>query len=238
MEVIANESHIRIRRKIGERAPLVGLLLLVVSTVLVFMKPEWIWGTMALVWVGFLVSLTGSYLGERYVGPNAHHKRVPEALKGLSSEYTLLVYELASPFVLVEPGGLTVISVKSQAGEIAYQNGRWQHKQHLGILRRFAGQESLGRPDRLADAEVEMVKRDLSKRLTAHAAQVPVRGVVVFTHPDVVLTVDAEAAPMPALRAAELKRWLRRNPLKPVLPDEVQNALQEALGLEAGAPTR
>lgn len=235
MEVVANESHIKTRRLIGERAPLVGLLLLVVSTVLVFMKPEWIWATMALVWVGFLVSLTGSYLGERYVGPNAHHKRVPEALKGLGSDYTLLVYRLASPFVLVEPGGLTVISVKSQAGEVTYEDGRWLHKQHLGILRRFAGQESLGRPDRLAKAEVEVVKRDLAKQLSEVAADVPVRGVILFTNPDVILRVDNDAAPVPALRAVEFKRWLRRNPLKPTLSKDITVALSAALDLSEEA---
>ena len=236
MEVIANESHIRTRSKIGERAPLVGLVLLVASTILVFMKPEWIWGTMALVWVGFLVSLTGSYLGERYVGPNAHHKRVPEALKGLGNEYTLLVYKLASPFVLLEPGGLTVISVKSQGGEVTFAGGRWQHKQHLGILRRFAGQESLGRPDRLARAEADVVKRDLAKLLPDAAKDIPVRSVVLFTNPDIVVHVDAEDAPVPALRAAEMKRWLRRNPLKPTLVEETRAALNDLLHLGDPSP--
>ena len=233
MQVVANESYIRIRRKIGERAPLVGLLLLLVSTVLVFFRPEWIWGTMALVWVGFLVSLTGSYLGERYVGPNAHYKRVPQALKGLGDEYTLLIYQLGSPFVLVEPGGLTVISVKSQGGEISYDEGRWHHKQRLGLLRRFAGQESLGRPDRLVQAEVEVIERDLRKELP-DGIEIPVRGVVLFTHPDVVVHIDDDGLPVRALRATELKRWLRKNPLKPTLDDTAREALQEVVAVDLG----
>jgi hypothetical protein len=237
MQVVANESHIRTRRKIGERAPLVGLVLLAASTVLVFVKPEWIWGTMALVWVGFLVSLTGSYLGERYVGPNAHHKRVPEALKGLGSEYTLLVYQLASPFVLLEPGGLTVICVKSQGGDVAYDNGKWHHKQHLGVLRKFVGQESVGRPDRLARAEADVVDRDLAKKLPEGLERLSVRAVVLFIHPDVVLHVDEESAPVPILRAAELKRWLRRNPLKPALQEETLQTLSGILNLEDVAKT-
>ncbi len=234
MRVVANESHIAVRRKVGERAPLVGLLLLVVSTILVFAKPEWIWGTMALVWVGFLVSLTGSYLGERYVGPNAHFKRVPESLKGLGNDYTLLVYKLASPFVLLEPGGLTVISVKSQGGEIRYDDGRWKHKQQLGLLRRFAGQESLGRPDRLAEAEAELVMKDLAKVLP-EGLDVPVRSIILFIQPQVKLDLPpSDSLPMPALRAAELKRWLRRNPMKPSLSAEDRLVLSGALGLESG----
>jgi hypothetical protein len=231
MQIVANEKHIASRKKIGERAPFAGLIFLAGSTVLIFLKPEWIWATMALVWVGFLVSLMGSYLGERYVGPNAHHKRVPEALKGMDNTYTLLMYQLPAPFVLVEPGGLTVITVRSQGGQIVYDEaGRWRQKQKLGILRRFAGQESLGRPHRLAEMELEEVVKALKKALP-EGIEVPVRSVLLFTAPNVELQVVEEAVPLPALRSAGLKRWLRRNPMKPQLVGETQAALQEALGL-------
>ncbi len=232
MQIVANEKHISQRKKIGERAPFVGLIFLAGSTVLIFLKPEWIWGTMALVWVGFLISLMGSYLGERYVGPNAHHKRVPEALKGMSNEYTLLMYRLRAPFVLVEPGGLTVISVRSQSGSITYEEGRWRQKQKMGFLRRFAGQESLGRPEKLAQIEREDVEKHLAKALPA-GVEVPVRSVVLFTAPGLELRVDEETVPVTALRAAELKRWLRRNPLKPQLVGEAQAALQAMVGDDA-----
>ena len=231
MQVISNESHINTRKKIGERAPFAGLIVLAASTVLIFMKPEWMWATMALVWVGFLISLTGSYLGDRYVGPNAGHRRVPEALKGLDNGYSLLMYKLATPFVLLEPGGLTVITVKSQGGEINYEDGRWRQKQSLTILRRFAGQESLGRPHRIAEAEAGVL-RDHVTKLLPEGVEVPVRAVLVFTNPDVALRVDTEMVPVPSLRAAELKRWLRKNPIRPQLSDEAQQALRDSFGLQ------
>ncbi len=231
MKVITNESHIQMRKKIGERAPFAGLICLGISTVLIFLKPEWIWGTMALVWVGFLISLMGSFLGERFVGPNAHYKRVPDALKGLDNGYTLLMYQLPVAFALLEPGGLTVITVKSQGGDITYADGRWQQKQKLGILRRFAGQETLGRPHRIAETEKQVVE-DRLKKVLPEGVEVPVRGILLFTNPDVVLHVDEETVPVPSLRVAELKRWLRRNPLRPVLPDDTQAVLVDALGLK------
>ncbi|MGC9522506.1 MAG: hypothetical protein ACP5HG_11580 [Anaerolineae bacterium] len=236
MQIVANESRIKTRTKIGERAPFLGLLVLAVSTVLIFVRPEWIWATMALVWVGFLISLTGSYLGDRYVGPNAHHKKVPAALKGMDDDYTLLMYETATPFILVEPGGLTVLTVKSQGGTVIYEGGRWKHRQRMGILRRFAGQESLSQPHKMAQAEQEYVEDMLAKRLPEEM-DVPVRGVILFTNDDVLLEVDEESVPVPALRAAELKRWLRRNPLRPQLSDEVREALADALELEEGTLT-
>jgi len=227
MRIIANETKIERRTKIGEVAPFAGLITLVIATVLIFVKPEWMWGTLVLVWIGLLISLTGGYLGDRYVGEQAHHRRVPESLKGFDDNYTLLMYKAPVPFVFIEPGGVTVITVKSQAGEVRYEDGRWRHQQKLGWLRRFAGQESLGRPGRLAEAEVEVLSDKLDERLSEDV-DVPIRPVIVFTHPDVQL--HAEEAPVPAVRAAEFKRWLRRTPLAPPLSDETQTALAEALG--------
>ena len=232
MRIIANESKIERRAKIGEIAPFAGLIVLVLATVLIFARPEWMWGTLALVWVGLLISLTGGYLGDRYVGAQAHHKRVPESLKGFDDDFVLLMYSASVPFVFVEPGGINVVTVKSQAGEVRYEDERWRHNQKLGWLRRFAGQESLGRPDKLARAEVEVLEGTLNDHLAdfddVAVQDIPIRPVVVFTHPDVQL--QAEEAPVPALRAAEFKRWLRRHPLTPPLSDKVHRALAEALG--------
>jgi hypothetical protein len=234
MQIVANESHINTRKKIGERAPFAGLLVLAVSVVLVFARPEWIWQTMILVWVGFLISLIGSYLGDRFVGPNAQHKRVPDALKGLDNNYMLLMYKLPVPFVLLEPGGLTVLSIRSQGGKVSYDGERWQQKQKMGLLRRFAGQEALGRPHRTADAEREYLENHLAKRLP-NDVKIPVRAVILFTNPDLELHVDSEKLPVPALRTAGLKRWVRKEPMRPNLSIEQRSALVELLDLSEEA---
>ena len=230
MRVFADEKRIARRRRIGEIAPLVGLVVLLGSVVMVFTKPKWIWASMAVVWTGFIVSLVGSYLGERYVGPNAHYRRIQEALKGLDRTYTLLMYRLSAPFVVIEPGGVTVLTVKPQGGEITYSEGRWRHRQSLGILRRLAGQETIGHPERVAVAEREAVEETLLKTLP-EGVKVPVRAVIVFIHPEAHLTIEDASLEVPAVRARDLKRWFRRNPLRPRLSDEAWEALQSALGL-------
>jgi hypothetical protein len=201
---------------------------------LIFLKPDWPWLTMALVWLGFIVSLTGSYLGDRFVGPNSHHRRVPAALKGFDDSYVLLMYRLAAPFVLVEPGGVTVLTVKSQSGGVSFENGRWRHHQTMGFLRRFAGQEGLGQPHRVAQVEQDFVTELIAKSMP-EGTEIPTRAIILFSNPDVELNVDEDAVPLPAVRAAELKRWLRRNPLKPQLPDDVYSELLQLLGVEAEA---
>jgi hypothetical protein len=232
MRIIANEKRIEFRKKIGERAPFVGLIILVASTVILFAKPEWMGISMIIVWAGLLISLTGSYLGDRYVGPYAPHRKLPEALKGMSDDYVLFLYKSRSPFVLLEPGGLTVITAKSQAGYVRYSEGVWKHQQKWGFVRRFAGQETLGRPDKLSGAEVDAFLGFLEKGLPENS-DVPVRGIIVFTHPEVQL--DADQSPVPALRSAVLKRWLRRNAVQPKLSSEDRSAVINLFGGEASA---
>jgi hypothetical protein len=176
-----------------------------------------------------LISIIGSYLGNRYVGPMAYHKKIPEALKGMTDNYTLLIYELPVPFVLVEPGGLTTITVKAHGGEVKYEKNSWQHQEKLGFLRKLAGQETLGRAHRFALSEAERLQKHLDKRLPEDV-EAPVRPVLLFIHPDVYL--EAEDSPVPALRAAEFKRWLRKDGRRTRLPDETREKLRAVLPLE------
>ena len=229
MRVIANESHIETRTKLGEWAPLAGLIVLAISTAIIFIEPARIWISMILVWIGFLISIIGSYLGNRYVGPMAYHKKVPEALKGMTDDYTLLIYELPVPFVLVEPGGLTTITVKAHGGEVKYEKNSWQHQEKLGFLRKLAGQETLGRAHRFALSEAERLQKYLDKRLPEDM-EAPVRPVLLFIHPDIYL--EAEDSPVPALRAAEFKRWLRKDGRRTRLPDETREKLHAVLPIE------
>jgi hypothetical protein len=228
MHILANDKRIALRKKIGERAPFVGLVVLVASTVILFAKPDWLALSMAIVWIGLLISLTGAYLGDRYVGPYAHHRKVPEALKGMPDDYTLFIYECSTPFVLLEQGGVTVLTVKNQTGLVSYNEKGWRHQQKFGFVRRFAGQEAVGRPDIVSNAEVESFQALLDKHMPT-GVQVPVRGVILFTHPDV--RIEAKNPPVPTLRASELKRWLRRNPILPKLSPAGRSAVFAACGV-------
>ncbi len=230
MRLIVNESQIKRRARVGELAPLLGMGLLLVSMALLFWKPALSWIALLALWVGFLASLVGGYLGGRYLGPLAHHRRVPEALKGLENSFVLLVYKTPVPFVLVDPGGITVITVRSQNGHITYRDGKWRHQEKLGWLKRFAGQEGVGRPDQMAQLELEDLQRFLRKRLPK-GMTVPARAVILFTHPEAV--IEAADPPIPVFRFADLKRWLRRDGRRPNLPKETLEALYAALAIEA-----
>ena len=230
MKIIMDEKYIERRVKVGERVPLIAMGLLLLSVVLSTTRPEWIGLTMGLTLGGFTLSVAGSYFLHRFVGENAHHKAVPAALKGLNDRYTLLIYELPVPFVLVEPGGVTGIVVKNQSGTVRYEKGSWEHQQKGRLLRQIGGQESVGRLGQQVE-EVEKQLRDYLEVWLPEGTEVPVRGVVLFTNPEAY--VEAEDAPVPVFHATKFKNWLRGEGNWPNLPAETQRELRKALKIAA-----
>lgn len=230
MRIIANETFIERREKLANILPLVAMGVLFGSLVISFMKPTWFLFTMALAVIGFFLSIVGTYLVQRFGGQLAHHDVVPQALKGFSDDYALLIYEVPNvPFVLVEPGGLTAMLIKTQGGKIVYEDGHWQHQQRMKFLRQFGGEESLGRPDRQAQDLANLLKSYLDARLPDEV-EAPVRGIALFVNPEVEL--NAEDAPVPAIWVGKLKEWLRNEGRRSRLPAETRNAITEAMEIE------
>jgi hypothetical protein len=229
MQIVTNEPFIAVRRKIGERAPFIGLLVLAAATVMLFVKPDWTWYVMILIWVGFVISIIGTYFGDRFVGTMAHHKKVPEALKGLDNTHTLLVYKSPIPFVLLGPGGVTTITVRSHGGKVTFADGRWKHREKMSFFRRLAGQEGLGSPDRMAEAEAQIIRNHLKGRVSGEV-EAPVQPLVLFIDPQVQL--DAEGSSVPVVRAADLKRWLRKDGRQTKLSDALLVQIATAFGVE------
>ncbi|MCD4739132.1 MAG: NERD domain-containing protein [Anaerolineae bacterium] len=230
MKIVANEAYIEKRAKMGEVLPLLSLGLLLGSLVLTYLRPEWTGVTMIMVLLGFCASVVGSYYVNRFTGNMPMFEELPKILKGLSDEYTLLMYKLPVPFVLVGPGGLTAIAVKSQSGEIGFHEGKWEHDQRMRLLRQFGGEESLGKPDEQAAEQAQKLTGYLTKRLPADV-EVPVRGIALFISPEARL--DTGQAPLPVLWSGELKGWLRGKGRRPTLPAETRRALAKALELAA-----
>ncbi len=235
MRIIENEKYIQRRAKVGEWAPLVGLGCLFGSVLIMLSYPQLaLWGTL-LLGVGFVASMLGNYYGDRFVGKIAYHVKLQEALKGLNDQYTLLLYTQVVSFVLLEPGGVTVLVVKPQSGTVRYADGRWRHQQRGKFLRQLAGQESLIAPAQDASQQAKRMADWLAKQLPEEvAASVPVRGVLVFAAPDVRLEIES-SVPVAALLLKDLKPWLRKEGRLSKLPQETRQALAEVFALEEAA---
>ncbi len=229
MRIIANREFIARREQIGQWVPLVALALLFGGLALSWIHPEQYFLSTGVILLGFVLSILASYLTEHYAGDIVPHKRLPAALKGMTNDYVLLMHHKPVPFLLIEPGGITVIHPKGQANLVLYDGNRWHHVEKWHFFRQLGGQEPLGDPVRQANNLVKRVRKHLAK--TMPDAEIPVRAVIVFINPEVRLEL-AEEPSVPALPLPKLKGWLRNNTLRPVLPREQREALLRAFGAE------
>ena len=232
MRIVRNKRRIEVLTSIGQYGSLGGLIVLLGGLVISFVRPTWMLPVVISMAVGFTLSVIGGFFADRYAGPLAHHTTLAEVLKGLDYRHTLLQYVLPADHVLLEPGGCTVLVVKTHGGEVVYEDGEkghWRHRERGKIFRRLVGQPGVGRPDKEAREEVERLRDYLDERME-DADDVPVRGAIVFVNEDV--QVQADESPVPAFYRKKVKDWLRGPGDLPSLSDELQQRLAEALGVE------
>jgi hypothetical protein len=230
MQLYLNEGYIKRRASVGKWASLLGLVVLAGGFLISLRNPALFFVSFATLIVGFLLSNVGIYYANRYVRAERPDAVLAQALKGLDRRFALYQFLLPVSHLLREPGGLTVFVVKPQEGTILYQEGKWRNKQGWGRLLRWVGQEGLGRPEQELEQEVQAMEEWLHKQDSE--LEVPVRGLVVFTHPNVDLQVGN--TPIPALLPKQIKGWLRKSDKLSPLPDETFEQLKQLLNEGAG----
>lgn len=185
----------------------------------------------AVLLVGFGVSRIGMYYGNRYLSPSRPSEILLQSLKGMERKYALLLYSLPADFVLVEPGGVTVFIVRSQSGKVAFKAGKWKRKESfLGLF--FGRDEPLGDPSLDANEGMNRINKVLAEKMPA--LKVPLRAVIVFSHPKVEL--DIEPGPTAVVTAEDLKDYLRGPGKLKELPNSIQRPMRAALGAPEPAP--
>jgi hypothetical protein len=230
MKVYLNEGYVERRSTIGKWASIVGLVVLAGGFIISLRDFRLFYISFASLIVGFLLSNVGIYYANRYARPDRPDAVLAQALKGFDKRYALYQFLLPVSHVLLEPGGLTIFILKPQEGQILYQGGKWRNKQGWGRLMRWVGQEGLGKPDLEAEGEIQALQHWLQKQVPD--LDVPVRAVVVFTHPNAQLQLDEP--PVPAMAPKPLKGWLRKAGKLSPLPNETLAELARLLDDAAG----
>jgi hypothetical protein len=229
MKVYANEVYVKRRATIGKWASFLGLAVLAGGFLVSLSIPELFFVSFGTLIVGFLLSNVGVYYANRYMHEGRPDAVLAQALKGFDSRYGLYQFLLPVPQVLREPGGLTVFVLKHQDGQILFENGKWRNKQGWIRLLRWVGQEGIGRPESEMENDIQALREWLKSQ--APDLEVPVRGVIVFTHPKAELALDDP--PAPALTAKQLKGWLRKAGKLPPFPKETLDRLAQVLNQAA-----
>ena len=231
MKVYINQGYIKRRAAVGKYASLIGLVVLGGGLIISLRNPRLFFISFGTLILGFLLSNVGIYYANRYVRPDRPDAVLGQALKGLDNRYALYQFLLPASQVLREPGGLTVFVPRPQEGLTSYQGGKWRNKQGWSRVLRWVGQEGLGKPELELERETQALRDWLEKKTPD--LDVPVRGVVLFTHPNAELQLDAP--PVTVLRPKQLKGWLRRAGKLPPLSKETSNGLTQLLDTAAPA---
>ncbi len=228
MKIIKNEKLINRNARISSIITLTSLVILGWGMYITFREPEKINLSIIALLVGFLLSQVGIYLTNRWGRKPRPDQMLDAALKGLDKNYGIFHYQAPPAHVLVGPAGIWIINSKHQRGTITYQKNRWRQKGGgllYAYLKAFA-QEGIGRPDLEIESDVERLEKFLRKRLPELELP-PVKAMLVFFHPDVVLEV--ENAPHPTLHSKKLKDFIRKDAKNKPLNTEISNQIQAVL---------
>ncbi|MHB9033123.1 MAG: nuclease-related domain-containing protein [Anaerolineae bacterium] len=202
MEIYVNEPFLKKRAKISKYCTWGGMAALLLG---LFMAQRNILASYAGLLVGMASAMVGAHFTSTYVREPRADQVFSHLLDGLDKRYALYCYYLPANIVVISHYGLTVLLAKAQKGEINYVNGRWQHKAGLRKALQLIGEPGLGNPEKELNTEVEWVEGWVAKNLPE--MEVPVQGVVVFTHPEAVAHV--KDAPVAAMPSPDLPEYLK-----------------------------
>lgn len=246
MKIIINTKKIERNRKIGTYTLLAGMVVLfgglfisVSQIASGFQDPTsppanaeamLNYATIAM-FAGVVLTEVAIYFNNRWGRKPSIEEKISLGLKGLDDRYTLYHHRGPAPSLLVGPAGIWVLVSMYQKGLIGFERRRFQ--QHgVNWFTKVFYQEGIGRPELLAESQVEDVRKFIEKNVSDSDGLPDVRAALVFTSPNVTVQVDEEEAPYPALHVDKLKDFIRRkNKEQPVSPSALK-PLIEALPQE------
>lgn len=209
MKIIKNEKLIKRNGQIGNWTSLAALAVLGLGMYISFTRTDLFVYSIAALLLGFTLTQIGMYMGNRYGRSPRPDEKLDAGLKGLQNEFVMYHYVSPASHLLVGPAGIWVLLPYHQRGQVAYRKNRWRMGGGgflQGYMRIF-GQDSIGRPDMEVESETKLVKKYLEKQL--EGVDVPeINALLVFTNEST--EVNAEDAPIPALKLKEIKEFFRK----------------------------
>jgi hypothetical protein len=225
MKLIIDQNRINRNALFSNAASVGGLLLLLASVVLPLFLPGLATLSSILMVIGLGTSMVGIYFANRWVRKPRPEDRLNQELKGLGDTYAIYHYpRLPVDHILLTPVGIYVIETIGLGGAFRYQDGKWKESMTIGRALRYIVEEHLGNPTWAAQSGVEYLQR----LLCAHSedfAGIPVKPLVVFTHPAAL--VEAKGSPVPVCLAGKLRKQISTT--GPKIKDDLYAELQDYL---------
>lgn len=230
MKIIKNEKRIKRNAQIGSWTSLAAIAVLGLGMYISFTRTELITYSLTALIVGFTLTQVGMYMGNKYGRSPRPDEKLDAGLKGLPNDFVMYHYTAPVSHLLVGPAGVWIILPYHQRGQVSFKKNRWRISGGgfmQGYMRIF-GQEGLGRPDYEMEGEVNALRKYLLKQMDE--SEIPeINAVMAFTYEGT--EIDAEEAPVPALKLKQLKEFLRQKakgrPISQAQLAEVKAALPE-----------
>jgi len=258
MKVYRDLSQIQRKDKWGKRFSMTGLAILFIgllasfiptwyppdepatTDLLRFMQANWSRISFVALPLGFVSASIGSYFINRFSRRrwkgNKQIERPDEVfqrtLKGMDDKYAYYSFALPAAYVVAGPCGVLVFAARSDKGRVTVKGDRWREPFSLGRMLTLFAREGLGNPGR--DLEIQQQKmRELLVSIDEQSdsdvtlADVPIGGAAVFLNPDIQLEVENPL--IPALRADQVKTFIRSKTKEVQLPNQTLRALLKTL---------
>jgi len=232
MVILRDEVRIARYRRISQITSFLGMGALIIGMILVFVgniEEVFTYQLIAL-FVGWLLSQVGIYLGHRYIRSPRPDEVLDTTLRKVARKGRMYHYMMPAPHVLLLPTGVMLFVTKYQGGDISVEGDKWKQK-GLG-LRRLFGQEQLGNPTREAENYIKAMATWISKNAPG-VEEVPMGAVIVFTSKGN-NELDLKNSDLPAMHFTKLKGFMRLRKGDEPLPEADYEALRAAFDREAG----
>jgi hypothetical protein len=225
MIIIRDDAKVARYKTWAPRLLLIGLLSLIGGMVILFVFPNnqnVIFYQLIAMLIGWILSQIGTYLSHRYVRSPRPDETLDKAVKPVAGNGRMYHFVLPAPHVLLTPVGPIVFNLKFQSGDISYQDGKWRQS---GIgMRRFFGQEGLGKPEAEAESMVSSLAGFIHKQ-DPNIEEVSIGAMIVFTTENI-KSLNVDGSDIPAMHYSKVRKFLRKEGVGRPLPQETYNALQ------------
>ena len=221
MKIFIDRQKINTRAQLSNLASVGGLALLLVSVVLSLFFPSWSKLAYILMIVGMGIAMIGIFFANRWVRKPRPEDSLSQALKSYDDHYCLYHYpRLPCEHLLLTPTGIVILEVYNIAGSFTYRQGRWKEAMTIGRALRYIVEERVGDPI-MSVKQMEVELKEFLKNELGTGIAVPIRSIVVFTHPAVDL--DVKGTPIPVCKIDKLKKQISSH--APKLMPEVYDKL-------------
>ena len=225
MTIIRDDAKIARYKTWAPRLLLIGLLSLLGGMVVLFAFPNnqnVIFYQLIAMLIGWMLSQVGTFLSHRYVRSPRPDETLDKAVKPVAGNGRMYHFILPAPHVLLTPAGPIVFNVKFQSGEISYKDGKWQQR---GIgMRRFFGQEGLGKPEDETESMVRSLAGFIHKQ-DPEIEEVSIGAMIVFTTENI-KSLEVDGSEIPAMHYKKVRKFLRNEGVGKPLAEGTYQALQ------------